>query len=210
MVPTGLRHSLRAIAAAALCFLAAACASRPADAPCAPVAGLDPGCVIQNRALLEEAVASYRKHYAKMDVGPSIAVTYNQAQIPFTTHWLRTDQFIVIDFSRPAYEKRLFLVNWKTGAAEAFHVSHGRGSAASERSYAAKRFTNVIGSGTSSVGAFVGGQEYLQPALGPGAQGARARPDRQPGRWSAPSSSTPTRRSSTSTATSSAGPAAAS
>ncbi|MBL9011340.1 MAG: murein L,D-transpeptidase catalytic domain family protein [Alphaproteobacteria bacterium] len=149
-----------------MCFLAAACASRPADAPCAPVAGLDPGCVIQNRALLEEAVASYRKHYAKMDVGPSIAVTYNQAQIPFTTHWLRTDQFIVIDFSRPAYEKRLFLVNWKTGAAEAFHVSHGRGSAASERSYAAKRFTNVIGSGTSSVGAFVGGQEYLSPRWG--------------------------------------------
>ena len=60
---------------------------------------------------------------------------------------LKLGKHFVIDFSRPAYEKRLFLVNWKTGAAEAFHVSHGRGSAASERSYAAKRFTKLVQGG---------------------------------------------------------------
>ncbi len=160
MSRTGLRRRLRALAAGVLCCLAAACATAPVQTACTPVAGLDPGCVIDNRALLQEAVASYKAHYNVMEVGPSIAVTEDQVQIPFTTHWLRTDYMTVIDFSKPAYEKRLYAVNLKTGAVEAYHVSHGRGSALSERSYLAKRFTNLIGSGTSSVGAFVGGQEY--------------------------------------------------
>jgi hypothetical protein len=101
-----------------------------------------------------------------MAVGPMIALTDDNTAIPFVTHWLRTDYFIVIDFSKAAYEKRLYIVSWKTGAAAAYHVSHGIGSRVSERSYFAKRFTNVIGSGTSSVGAFVGGQEYQSPRWG--------------------------------------------
>ena len=166
MHPSGLRRSLRLLAAAAVCFIVAACATSPKIAACEPVEGFDPGCVIPNRALLREAVASYRAHYKTMQVGPMLALTEDAVAIPFTTHWLRTDYFIVIDFSKPAYEKRLYVVNWKTGETEAYHVSHGLGSRVSERSYFAKRFTNLIGSGTSSVGAFVGGQEYQSPRWG--------------------------------------------
>ncbi len=154
------------LAAVALCFFAAACASAPKVPLCEPVEGFDPGCIIPNRALLREAVASYRAHYKTMQVGKMIALTEDQVPIPFTTHWLRTDYFIVIDFSKQAYERRLYVVNWKTGETEAYHVSHGRGSAKNERSYLATRFTNLIGSGTSSVGAFVGGQEYDSPRWG--------------------------------------------
>ncbi len=161
-----LRSRLRAFAAALICTLAAACATP--DAPmtsCAPVDGLDPTCLI-DRPLLKEAIASYKAHYKKMQVGNTISYTEGGAAIPFTTHWLKTDKMMVIDFSKPAYERRLFIVDWKTGAVEAYQVSHGRGSALNERSYMAKRFTNLIGSGTSSVGAYVGGQQYMSPRWG--------------------------------------------
>lgn len=162
-----LRSYLRAFAAAAFCVLASACATPPPaeENTCQPEAGLDPTCMI-DRALLKEAIASYRAHYNKMRVGNSVSYTEGGSAIAFTTRWLRTDKMMVVDFSKPAYEKRLFIVDWKTGAVEAFHVSHGRGSALNERSYLAKRFTNLIGSGTSSVGAYVGGQQYQSPRWG--------------------------------------------
>lgn len=167
MTSSSPRAWLRTVAAAALCIVAAACATPQTDqAACEVVeGGLDPGCAI-DRPLLKEAIASYRAHYNKMKVGQHVAVTEGGAIIPFVTHWLKPDRFVVVDFSKPAYEKRLFVVNWKTGLVQAYHVSHGRGSAESDRSYKAKRFTNLIGSGTSSVGAYVAGQEYLSPRWG--------------------------------------------
>lgn len=161
-----LRSGFRAFAAALVCTLAAACAT-PAGplTVCEPVEGLDPTCLIE-RPLLKEAIASYKSHYKKMKVGQSIAYTEGGVPLTFTTNWLRTDKMMVVDFSKPAYERRLFIVDWKTGAVEAYHVSHGRGSALNERSYMAKRFTNLIGSGTSSVGAYVGGQQYMSPRWG--------------------------------------------
>ncbi len=146
---------------------AAACATPAAEDAnqCQPYQGLDPTCLI-DRALLKEAVESYRAHYNKMKVGASISYTEGGVAIPFTTHWLRTEKFMVVDFSKPAYERRLYIIDWKTGAVEAYHVSHGRGSALNERSYHAKRFTNLIGSGTSSVGAYVGGQQYTSSRWG--------------------------------------------
>lgn len=161
-----LRSGLRAFVAALFCAFAAACATpeAPAEA-CAPVEGLDPTCLIE-RPLLKEAIASYKAHYNKMKVGQSVSFTEGGHAIAFTTHWLRTDKMMVIDFGKPAYEKRLFIIDWKSGAVEAYHVSHGRGSALNERSYMAKRFTNLIGSGTSSVGAYVGGQQYQSSRWG--------------------------------------------
>ncbi len=161
-----LRFRLRALAAAFVCTIVAACATPEAPvSACQPVEGLDPTCMI-DRPLLKEAIASYKAHYNKMKVGQSVSYTEGGVAIPFTTRWLRTDKIMVIDFSKPAYEKRLFIIDWKTGAVEAYHVSHGRGSALNERSYYAKRFTNLIGSGTSSVGAYVGGQQYQSPRWG--------------------------------------------
>jgi hypothetical protein len=160
-----LRSLVRAFAVALGCALAAACASPPMAPECLPYEGLDPGCLIQ-RDLLKEAVTSYRTHYKTVPVGRMVALTDSGVPMPFTTYWLKTDRFIVIDFRKPAYEKRLYLIDWKTGLVEAYHVSHGRGSAVSERSYSAKRFADIPGSGTSSVGAFVGGQEYESPKWG--------------------------------------------
>lgn len=161
-----LRSRLRAFLAAFACLAAAACATAPEPtSTCAPVQGLDPTCMI-NRALLNEALASYKAHYSKMKVGQTVAYTEGGVAIPFTTRWLRTDKWMIVDFSKPAYEKRLYIIDWKTGAVEAYHVSHGRGSALNERSFMAKRFTNLIGSGTSSVGAYVGGQIYQSPKWG--------------------------------------------
>lgn len=153
------------IAAASLALALSACATPVVEQACENVEGLDPGCLI-DRTLLKEAVASYRAHYKTVPVGQIVAVTEDGIEIPFTTYWFRTDKFIVVDFSKPAFEKRLYIVDWKTGLVEAYQVSHGRGSAASERSYLANRFTDVIGSGTSSVGAFIGGQEYFSPKWG--------------------------------------------
>lgn len=164
-MPAPLPRLLRIAAAFMLTLLIAACASAPPQTACEDVEGLDPGCLI-DRTLLKEAVASYRAHYKTMPVGQIVAVTEDGAEIPFTTYWLKTDKFIVIDFAKPAYEKRLYIVDWKTGLVEAYQVSHGKGSAASERSYLASRFSNVIGSGTSSVGAFVGGQDYMSAKWG--------------------------------------------
>lgn len=162
-----LRSSLRALAAATLCLAAAACATPQVEEvnACQPYHGLDPTCLV-DRVLLKEAVDSYRAHYNKMKVGGTVSYTEFGAAIPFTTRWLRTDKLMVVDFSKPAFEKRLYIIDWKTGAVESFHVSHGRGSALNERSYHAKRFTNLIGSGTSSVGAYVGGQQYQSPKWG--------------------------------------------
>ncbi|MCC6917748.1 MAG: murein L,D-transpeptidase catalytic domain family protein [Alphaproteobacteria bacterium] len=154
-----LQLACRAFAALLFCAFASACATRPPAPTCVPFEGLDPGCII-SRDLLKEAVTSYRAHYKTMPVGQAVALTEGGAPMPFTTHWLRTDKFVIIDFRKAAYEKRLYVVDWKTGLVKAYHVSHGRGSAVSDRSYYAKRFTDVPGSGTSSVGAFVGGQEY--------------------------------------------------
>jgi hypothetical protein len=161
-----LRSRFRAFAAALFCTLVAACATPEGPATtCVPVEGLDPTCLV-NRPLLKEAIASYKAHYKKMKVGNTISYTEGGAAIPFTTNWLRTDKLMVVDFSKPAYERRLYIIDWKTGQVEAYHVSHGRGSALNERSYMAKRFTNLIGSGTSSVGAYVGGQRYDSPRWG--------------------------------------------
>ena len=161
-----LRSRIRATAAGLACLAAAACATAPeTTSTCQPLQGLDPTCMI-NRSLLAEALASYKTHYKKMQVGQTVAYTEGGVAIPFTTRWLRTDKMLVVDFSKPAYEKRLYIVDWKTGAVEAYHVSHGRGSALNERSYMAKRFTNLIGSGTSSVGGYVGGQQYMSPKWG--------------------------------------------
>lgn len=160
-----LRLFSRVLAVAFGCALMAACAT-PAKAPtCIPYEGLDPGCLIE-RGLLKEAVTSYRSHYKTLPVGQMVALTESGVPMPFTTHWFKTDKFIVIDFRKPAYEKRLYLIDWKTGLVEAYHVSHGRGSAVSDRSYKAKRFADIPGSGTSSVGAFIGGQEYESPKWG--------------------------------------------
>lgn len=59
----------------------------------------------------------------------------------------------LVDFSKPSYEKRLWIVDLKTGECLLnTWVSHGKGTG---RSAVAKNFSNVLGSECSSLGRFV-------------------------------------------------------
>jgi len=72
---------------------------------------------------------------------------------------LRTDTLSIIDFSKPSWEPRFYLVNLKTGAVHAMHVSHGSGSDANRDGYA-ESFSNRAGSNASSLGFYVGAETY--------------------------------------------------
>lgn len=67
--------------------------------------------------------------------------------------------FSVIDYRAPSNVPRYFLVDTDNMTAEAFLVSHGRGS---DPDYdgMADRFSNIEGSKMSSLGAFVTGKTY--------------------------------------------------
>ena len=81
-----LRFRLRALAAAFVCTIVAACATPEAPVSvCQPVEGLDPTCMI-DRPLLKEAIASYKTHYNKMKVGQSVSYTEGGVAIPFPGH----------------------------------------------------------------------------------------------------------------------------
>ena len=73
---------------------------------------------------------------------------------------IRNDRYIsVIDYRAPSNVPRYFLINTSDMTAEAFLVSHGRGS---DPDYdgMADRFSNIEGSRMSSLGAFVTGETY--------------------------------------------------
>ena len=76
------------------------------------------------------------------------------------TSQIRNDRFFsVIDYRAPSNVPRYFLIDTSDMSAEAFLVSHGRGS---DPDYdgMADRFSNIEGSKMSSLGAFVTGATY--------------------------------------------------
>ena len=78
--------------------------------------------------------------------------------------WLRTtDLFAVVDFSVPSYEPRMFIVRADDQSIlRSALVAHGKGSdPAPEPSPVPTRFSNLMGSQASCVGAFVTGRRYL-------------------------------------------------
>lgn len=73
---------------------------------------------------------------------------------------IENDRYIsVIDYRAPSNVPRYFLIDTSDMTAEAFLVSHGRGS---DPDYdgMADRFSNIEGSKMSSLGAFVTGKTY--------------------------------------------------
>ena len=69
------------------------------------------------------------------------------------------EYMIVIDYSRPSGEARFFLVDMEDGSAEAYLVSHGRGSDP-DHDGVADTFSNVSGSKMTSLGTFVTAETY--------------------------------------------------
>ncbi|WP_291516382.1 murein L,D-transpeptidase catalytic domain family protein [Bdellovibrio sp. ArHS] len=62
----------------------------------------------------------------------------------------------IIDFSLPSSERRLFVLNLKTGAVSKHFVAHGKGSGVK----VASKFSNIDGSKMSSLGFYLGGTTY--------------------------------------------------
>ncbi len=70
-----------------------------------------------------------------------------------------TDYVTVVDFARHSGKNRFFLINLETGKVEPHVVAHGYGSDPNSTGFA-KRFSNVDGSGMSSLGYYVTGETY--------------------------------------------------
>ncbi|WII73288.1 murein L,D-transpeptidase catalytic domain family protein [Bdellovibrio sp. 22V] len=69
---------------------------------------------------------------------------------------IKNDAIAIIDFSLPSSERRLYVINLKTGAVSKHFVAHGKGSGVR----IAAKFSNVDGSKMSSLGLYVGGTVY--------------------------------------------------
>src|SRR5690606_8840533 len=66
----------------------------------------------------------------------------------------------IIDFSQHSGNKRYYLIDLKTGAVEALHTSHGKGSDPDHNGYA-DRFSNVSGSNMTSLGFMLTAERYV-------------------------------------------------
>ena len=69
------------------------------------------------------------------------------------------DYITVIDFTQSSANKRMYVVDMRTGSVTRYLVSHGNGSDPSHTGYA-KKFSNISGSNMSSLGMYVTGGEY--------------------------------------------------
>ena len=67
---------------------------------------------------------------------------YNQGRIP------NTNYAVIVDYSLPSTQKRLYLMNFTNGVVERFYVSHGIKSGVSQT----RSFSNLLDSWKSSIG----------------------------------------------------------
>lgn len=98
---------------------------------------LDPNRIVPSRAL-KAAVVYFDKNKSR----------------------IRNKNYIsVINFGQSSKEKRFYIINMKTGAVWALHVSHGKGSDSDHDGYA-ERFSNASGSNASSLGFYLTAETY--------------------------------------------------
>lgn len=69
---------------------------------------------------------------------------------------IKGNSVAIIDFSKPSSERRLYILNLKTGAVSKHFVAHGKGSGVN----IANKFSNIDGSKMSSLGLYVAGNTY--------------------------------------------------
>ncbi len=75
---------------------------------------------------------------------------------------LQRDKIIVVNYSVPSYQRRLYIIDVITGEMiENHHVSHGEGSSDTNNRALAVRFSNTIGSLQTSLGAMVTAETYM-------------------------------------------------
>lgn len=81
---------------------------------------------------------------------------YNEGRIP------NTDFAVLVDYSRPSTEKRLHLLDLRSGGVQKFHVAHGIRSGILE----ARSFSNLPDSWRSSLGFYFAKGTYNSPKNG--------------------------------------------
>ncbi|WP_374001621.1 murein L,D-transpeptidase catalytic domain family protein [Bdellovibrio bacteriovorus] len=123
---------------ASLFFIAPAFADlRPADVDLSKYDYVDPKKEIPTPAL-EKALRYYDVYLSKI---------------------ANKNYLTVIDFTQSSSNKRMYVVDMKTGVVTRYLTAHGKGSDPSHTGYA-KKFSNVEGSNMSSIGMYVTGAEY--------------------------------------------------
>jgi hypothetical protein len=156
----------------ALTLLIPACASLPppvVDPELLTVdeVRLDPTGQI-DRPLLQEALASYARHYGSVDRETRIFDLPGR-RIESDVHPIRRDVLGVIDYRLPAIRPRFYIIDLKTGEVDVYRVAHGRNSDAASAAappgllYAsggAIRASNQLDSNQSAVGAYVAANVY--------------------------------------------------
>jgi hypothetical protein len=128
-----------------VCALFLALAPFAQAAPAANGAPLDPQNLIADD-IQAEALANYARA---------------AAQKPF-----RGSEIVIVDYRMPTDARRLFILNLATGAVETHYVAHGRGSDPGH-TLKAQRFSDVMSTGMSSVGAYRGLERYTSATHGP-------------------------------------------
>lgn len=81
---------------------------------------------------------------------------YNQGRIP------NTDYAVLVDYSRPSNEKRLYLLDLRNGLVQRYYVAHGIRSGVLE----ARSFSNLPDSWKSSLGFYYAKGTYMSPKNG--------------------------------------------
>lgn len=72
---------------------------------------------------------------------------------------LSRERMAIVDFSKPSSERRMFVVDLKTGLVSSFLVAHGRGSDP-DHDAVADTFSDAVGSHASSLGAYLVSEPY--------------------------------------------------
>jgi hypothetical protein len=113
--------------------------------------------------LVESAEDAVLAKYAHLDPKHLINTTHLKAAVLYydanKAKIKRPEYMTVIDYSLKSTKARFFIVTMSTGAVQALHVAHGKGSDSNHDGYAEK-FSNVEGSNATSLGFFFTAETY--------------------------------------------------
>lgn len=108
-----------------------------------------------------EAVLEKYDHLDPNHVVPTAALERLVAYYDQVKDKLGNPNYItVIDFSKHSSQKRMHVIDMKTGAVVSYLAAHGKGSEGARDDGYADRFSNVDGSNASSLGIYKTGEPY--------------------------------------------------
>lgn len=116
-----------------------------------------------SRYFEEEAGPSALASYSHLDPQRLIRTSALKTALAFfdkNQKLIKNKNYItLIDFSKSSSQRRMYVVNMKTGSVWTLHTAHGSGSDKNNDGYA-ERFSNVSGSNASSLGYYLTAETY--------------------------------------------------